>query len=258
MPNKTSAGFDLINSSLIKQVVHAISLPLTFVINSSISTGVVPDDMKIARVTPIFKAGDPTIVNNYRPISVLTSFSKIIERVVYIRTVQFLDKYKTLSNNQYGFRANHSTTHAIIQIINKKSTDLDNFSSTTGIFLDLSKAFDTVDHDILLSKLEYYGIRGVALEWFRSYLSNRQQFVSINGTQSLPCNICCGVPQGSILGPLLFSLYINDFDQSSDILSFILFADDSNLFYSHHDINVLFDTVNQEMEKYQPGLKPIS
>lgn len=139
MPNKTSTGFDRISKSLIKQVILSISRPLTAIniMNYSISTGVVLEDMKIARVTPIFLNGDPTMANNYRPISVLTSFSKIIERIIYDRTLQFLDKYNIVSDNQYGFWSNHSTIHAIIKLI-------------------LWKAFDTVNHDILWTKLDYY------------------------------------------------------------------------------------------------------
>ena len=255
LPNKTSTGFDLISSSLIKSVIREVSSPLTFITNFSMLTGYVPDKMKIARITPIFKSGNPNLASNYRPISVLTTFSKIIERVIYKRTIEFFDKYSILSDCQYGFRAHHSTTHAIIKLIDKITTGLDMSLDTIGIFLDLSKAFDTVDHEILLSKLEYYGIRGVALDWFKSYLSNRHQFVSINGIHSTYDKISCGVPQGSILGPLLFSVYINDFNNSSDVLSFILFADDSNLFYSHNDRNVLINTINSEMEKVSVWMK---
>ena len=151
----------------------------------------------------------------------------------------------TISYAQFGFRECHLTSHAII--IDKITNNLDASCTTVGLFLDLSKVFDTVNHNILLSKLDYYGIRGTALEWFRSYLSNRQQFVSVSGIQSQSSTISCGVPQGSILGPLLFSIYINDFDKSSDLFSFILFADDSNLFYSNPD--VLYEDVNLELQK---------
>ena len=184
--------------------------------------------MKISRVMPIHNNGDRNLVNNYRPISILTSFSKILERKVYIRTSQFLEKHKNFSDSQFGFREKHSTTHAILQLIAKIRVDRDQSLHTLGIFLDLSKASDTIDHSILLSKLSFYGIRGTALEWYRNYLSNRKQFVCIDGKESSPKSLTCGIPQGSLLAPLLFSIYINDFPISSDKFSFILFADDSH------------------------------
>ena len=131
--------------------------------------------------------------------------------------------------------------------MDKVATAIDNHSHTAGVFLDLSKAFDTIDHNILLYKLSHYGIRGKALEWFRSYLSNRKQYVSLNDCTSTLRSLECGVPQGSLLGPLLFLCYINDFSNSSDVLSFILFADDSSIFYSHRNPQTLLDTINTEL-----------
>ena len=203
--------------------------------------------MKVAKVTPIFKKGDSHLVSNYRPISVLSCFSKILERLVYTRTTDCLNKFNILSNSQFGFRAKHSTTHAILHLIDKVTNGMDNSEHTLGIFLDFSKAFDSLDHNIILFKLNYYGIRGSYLEWFRSYLSNRKQYVSIDGAASTLLPLTCGVPQGSIIGPLLFLIYINDISKSSDAVSFILFADDSNLFYSHTNINTLVDTMNSQL-----------
>ena len=157
--------------------------------------------------------------------------SKILEKIIHTRTINFLRTFDIFSDSQFGFRQKHSTTHAVLYFINHIASAIDDHCHTLGIFLDLSKAFDTIDHEILLYKLSHYGIRGKALEWFRSYLSGRNQFVSINGTNSVKKEITCGVPQGSLLGPLLFILYINDFQNSSDVLSFILFADDSNVFF---------------------------
>ena len=153
-----------------------------------------------------------------------------------------------MSKSQYGFRSKHSTSHALLDFIDKVSKAIDDSKHTLGIFLDLSKAFDTIDHDILLYKLSYYGIRGTSLQWFRSYLSNRSQYVSINGINSNSRNLSYGVPQGSILGPLLFLIYINDFTKSSEELSFILFADDSNIFCSHSNLNYLVNKVNIELK----------
>ena len=166
---------------------------------------------------------------------------------MYIRTSQFLHKHNILSDSQYGFREKHSTSHAILQLIHNISIGHEHSLHTVGIFLDLSKAFDTINHDILLDKLFHYGIRGIALDWFKNYLTYRKQFVDIEGKHSVLRELNCGVPQGSLLGPLLFSIYINDFDKSSDLFSFILFADDLNLFISHNDIEVLFNIVNSEL-----------
>ena len=143
----------------------------------------------------------------------------------------------------------HTTTHAILHFIDKVAQALDNHLHTIGILLDFSKAFDTVDHEILISKLSYYGVRGIALSWFRSYLTDRKQYVSLNGINSSHQTISCGVPQGSLLGPLLFLLYINDFHYSSNVLSFIFFADDSSVFFSHKNPEILLETVNSELKK---------
>ena len=160
-----------------------------------------------------------------------------------------------INDSQFGFRAKHNTTHALLTCIGNISHAIDQRLHTIGIFLDLSKAFDTINHDILLHKLFHYGIRGKALEWFRSYLSNRKQFVDLNNNLSTSRPINCGVPQGSLLGPLLFIIYINDFYKSSEILTFILFADDSNLFYSHSNPNTLLSTMNIELKNILEWIK---
>ena len=167
----------------------------------------------------------------------------------YNRLINFLNKFNMLSNNQYGFRKNHSTAYALIQLYDTLSDEIDLGKVTLGLFIDLSKAFDTVNHDILLAKLEFYGVRGVALQWFKSYLSCRTQFVQYNGYNSFSKYIKSGVPQGSILGPLLFLLYINDLCNVSKALDFILLADDTNIFFSHNDPNQLMEIVNNELKK---------
>ena len=234
--------------NVVKETVDAIIQPLTYIIDLSPSSGVVPDQMKIARVIPLFKSGDLSLFTNYRPVSLLPAFSKILERI-YNCLINFLNKYSILSCNQYGFRKNHSTAYALIQLYDKLSDAIDKGNVTLGLFIDLSKAFDTVNHDILLAKLEFYGVCGVALEWFESYLSCRSQFVQYNGYSSSSKYIKCGVPQGSILGPLLFLLYINDLCDVSKAFDFILFADDTNIFYSHKDQNYLMEIVNTELNK---------
>ena len=207
--------------------------------------------MKVARVVPIYKKGTKEHVNNYRPISLLTSISKILEKLVHKRTLRFLINCNILSNFQFGFRKQHSTTHALLAFIDKVAHALDDASHTIGVFIDFSKAFDTIDHDILLYKLSHYGIRGTALEWFRDYLTDRKQYVYLNGHESSMKSITCGVPQGSLLGPLLFILYINDLQNSSEILSFICFADDTNLFLSHRNPNTLIHMLNSELKLVQ-------
>ena len=151
--------------------------------------------MKIARVIPLFKSGDKSLFTNYRPISVLPVFSKFLERIVYNRLINFLNKYDILCRNQYGFRENYSTAQALIQLYDKISNALDNKRVTLGLFIDLSKAFDTVNHEVLLDKLEHHGVRGIALQWFKCYLSCRKQFVQYNGYNSSSLDITCGVPQ---------------------------------------------------------------
>ena len=249
LKNKKSPGYDHIGNELIKQVIVGILQPLVHIFNLSMSSGVVPINMKIAKVVPIFKKGDSQLLTNYRPISLLTCFSKILEKIIYVRTITFLNKTCVFSNYQFGFREKHTTTHAILHLIDKLASALDSRLHTIGTFLDFSKAFDTVDHEILLSKLCHYGVRGVALDWFRSYLTDRKQYVSLNGIDSCPQKVTCGVPQGSILGPLLFILYINDFQRSSSVLSFIFFADDSSVFFSHKCPQILLNTVNEEFRK---------
>ena len=248
---KKGAGHDGLTNFLLKNIVDVIISPLTFIFNLSLTTGAVPLNMKIARVVPIFKKGQKESLNNYRPISLLTSISKILEKLVYTRTQNFLFNSKILSDSQFGFRKNHSTTHALLAFIDKIAHAIDDVSHTIGVFLDFSKAFDTINHDILIEKLRHYGIRGVPLDWFISYLSNRKQFVSINGHDSHSKIVTCGVPQGSLLGPLLFILYINDLRNSSPLLSFICFADDTNLFLTHRDPQTLVDTLNKELVSVQ-------
>ena len=158
---------------------------------------------------PLFEACDPCVFNNYRPVSLLCVLSKVYEKIMYNRLKAFLENFDILFENQFGFRKLHSSYMALMVLTDKLIRSLENGEFVIGVYLEFSKAFDTVDHEILLSKLSHYGIRGNCLNWFQSYLSNRKQFVTYNGVSSPVNRITCGVPQGSILGPLLFLLYIN-------------------------------------------------
>ena len=170
--------------------------PLTRIFNLSVSTGIVPDKLKIAKVIPIYKKDDAEKFSNYRPVSLLPCFSKILERLVFNRCVEYIDAHEILNEKQFGFRPNHSTYMAIVQLVDKVTNAVEQNETTMGIFLDLSKAFDTIDHNILLYKLEHYGFRGIVLDWFKNYLINRKQFVSFDTSESEQQNIVCGVPQG--------------------------------------------------------------
>ena len=253
--NSKSSGFDGISMSLLKQIIHPLASPLTHIFNNSLSQGVFPDLFKIAKVNPIFKKDNPHEISNYRPISLLPSISKILEKIVYTRLYKFINKYNILNSNQYGFRKNFSTDLALLQIYDKITNAIAQKEHVIGIFCDLSKAFDTLNHNILLSKLNHYGIRGQSLSWFRDYLNNRRQYVTFNHHDSDSLLVRCGVPQGSILGPLLFLLYVNDIIKTSSTLSFVLFADDTNIFYSHKDINSLNNTINREINKVSNWFK---
>jgi hypothetical protein len=245
---KSSSGHDELSSDILISSMQGLLKPLAHIINCSISTGVVPSEMKIAKITPVFKADDKYELNNYRPISVLPYFTKICEKVVFNRTMDFLVKCNILYEKQFGFRQKHSTFMALMETVDQISEAIEKKKVTIGVFIDLSKAYDTVDHRILLNKLEKYGLRGTVLRWFQSYLNDRKQYVSINNTVSNQMAVTCGVPQGSVLGPLLFLLYINDMVNCSTLLKFILFADDTNIFYSDSSLDGVFKIVNSELE----------
>jgi len=255
LKSSNSTGFDDISTALLKSIIPEIDEVLSHIFNQSLITGIIPSKLKIAKVIPIFKAGDSHAFSNYRPISILPAISKILEKIFYVRLHDFIVKNNILSPHQYGFRQKHSTYMAINDLYTKITEDLDNKLHTIGLFLDLSKAFDTLNHQILLSKLNSYGVRGLANKWVENYLTGRKQYVNFNGQSSTSSYITCGVPQGSILGPLLFLLYINDLPRCSNSSHFIIFADDTNIIFSHKDPNNLEILINNELHKISNWFK---
>ena len=248
LPNK-GTGPASIPLRLLKLIANTVVTPLCYIINVSFNTGVFPDVLKVAKVIARHKGGPSDNLNNYRPISLLSIFDKIIEKLMHSKLYDFFDEHEILFINQFGFRKKCSTIHALLDIIERIRDNMDNGMYGCGVFIDLKKAFDTVNHKILLTKLEHYGIRNNMLDWFNSYLTDRKQYVSFNGESSEMRSVTCGVPQGSVLGPLLFLVYINDLPNISDKLSFFLFADDTNLYYESNDLKELENTMNKELKK---------
>ena len=257
LKNKNSSGSDGISTNLLKSILPTIITPLCHVFNLSYKLGFIPTVLKTAKVVPIFKSGDKHLFTNYRPISLLTSFSKLLEKVAATQIMRYLNKFNLIYNHQYGFRKEHNISHPLLHFLDKI---YDSFNKPTSeyniaIFIDLKKAFDTCDPNILLKKLEYYGFRGMSNKWFENYLKGRYQYTCVNGAQSKLKEISCGVPQGSILGPILFLLLINDLPNASKILFTLLYADDTTLQNSSPNLNELILQTNEELEKISDWFK---
>ena len=231
LKNKSSSC-DNISVKVLKAISGAILPILTKLINKSLSSGIFPRSLKIANVIPLFKSGTPTLLENYRPISLLPLLSKIFEKVAHGQLFSYLRDKKILYALQFGFCPGRSTFHAMQSFLNYVYDNLDSDNYVFSMFLDFQKAFDCVDHSILLSKLHHYGVRGVVYQWFVSYLTGRRQFVSVDSCKSDTIEITCGVPQGSVLGPLLFLIFINDLPNATNFFKPILYADDSTLLCS--------------------------
>lgn len=248
LKTKTSSGHDNISTKLLKQTFPAILTPLTHIINTSFRSAIIPHQMKQAKVIPIHKAADPHLPENYRPISMLPAFSKVLERLMYNKLTHFLESHNLFYKHQYGFRKSHSTIHPIIHFLNQCAIANNSSppNSTLAIFCDLSKAFDVLDHKILIHKLSNIGIRGIALKWITNYITDRTQYVNISQTNSNISRILSGVPQGSILGPLLYLIYVNDISQATDA-SILSFADDTTITISARSNEQLFTKANKAL-----------
>ena len=245
--NGKKSGNPISNHSL-KGTKETILPYLNVLFNKCIHEGVFPDTFKTAEVIPLFKGGDRKDLGNYRPISLLPAIGKLFEKLLATRIINFFVKYELFSPAQFGFRAGFATEYAIADIYEKLIYNLDKGTNSCAIFLDLAKAFDSVSHEILLRKIHHYGIRGKPLELFRSYLNSRKQYVKLNGIKSSLIEIKFGVPQGSILGPLLFLIFINDLPDATNF--FIkLFADDTFLCTQNDDFTSMESDVNIELEK---------
>ena len=240
-----STGYDEIPARFLKDASSEIKGIVTYLINLSIYKNEFPDELKYAKIRPLFKKNKKTEAENYRPVSVLSNISKILERAVHSQLEQYLNENKILYSHQSGFRKGHSTDTCLINLMDYVHKSISEGEYVGMALLDLQKAFDTVDHIILCNKLKLMGVGCV--EWFRSYLSNRKQIVNVNNTKSSPGIITCGVPQGSILGPLLFLCYINDMSLSVECKLY-LYADDSALLVRGKHPNLIANSLSKNLD----------
>ena len=254
LPNKTSSGHDNISNVLLKKISNSILPIMTDLFNESLQCGEFPTLMKHAEVILLFKNGARNMCTNYRPISLLLTISKVLEKLVYFRTYSFLDNTDQLYSSQYGFRAKHSCENAVMELISEITKNQTLGKHTLAIFLDLSKAFDTIQHDVLFKKMERYGIRGNSLDWYKSYLKGRTMSVKCT-TSATGCieysenySVEVGTAQGSCLGPLIFLIFVNDLNFHLEFCSSILFVDDTTLYKSHRNLDFLKWCIEEDLK----------
>lgn len=244
--NSKSMDYLWLSNFIIKKIIHSICVPLAFIFNECLDKGFFPDYLKISKVIPVFKKGDKAMPQNYRPVSIVTIFSKIFESLILKQVYTFFESNKLLTDSQFGFRRNKSTVLAVQKVIEEALMAFERGESVSVLMFDLSKAFDCIPFNILIRKLEFYGITGRALQIFKSYLENREQYVSIKGECSSLKKVNTGVPQGSILGPFLFIIAVNDLPFNIPVSS-VIYADDTTMFHSDRDLNQL----HNQMTTYQ-------
>ena len=253
LPNKKSSGYDGVSNTLIKELKNEIISPLLTIFNNSLQTDLFPESMKHSEVVPLYKSGMRNLTTNYRPISCLLTISKLLEKIIYTRTYNFLNE-SVIYQSQYSFRKNHSCENAITELIGSIIKGWERNESTIAIFLDLSKAFHTLEHMVLFQKLEKYGIRGNALCWSKSYLNNRSLSVKCrtkdSGFSSLSDNFMVEycTPQGSCLGPLLLLIFCNDIHLVLEFCNCILFADDTTIYKTHCNPTYLEWIINEDLK----------
>ena len=257
---KSSKGWDGISMKILKFIASILAEPLKLLINQSLMTNIFPTKLKIAKILPLLKKPNNYQIDNFRPISLLPCISKVIEKCVFNQVYEYFERNKLIYGSQYGYRKSHSTETACLELVDKLHKQLDTSQSPFCVFIDLSKAFDTINHAILLSKLKYYGLDDNAVAWFNSYLTNRKQFVEVEGVKSEISDISTGVPQGSTLGPLLFIIYMNDINDVSNLFETILFADDTFLnsimsLFPMNDNHKKSQAINKELHKITDWLR---
>ena len=255
LSNRKASGPNSIPVSILKMFKDQLCVPLSYIINLSFSTGKFPNILKYSEIIPVHKQGEKCHIENYRPISLLSNISKIIEKIIRNRLYTFLENCNCLYNLQFGFRNGHSTNHAFIQMMKTVQHHVDKDEFSCGVFIDLKKAFDTVSHTILLKKLDTYGIRGIGYEWFKSYLTDRRHQTRIGNELSSVTSIEYGVPQGSVLGPLLFLIYINDLHKALSFATPFHYADDTCLILSNKSLKVINRKINHDLKNITEWLR---